>query len=71
MWLRHDKIRLERVIHAFGSTFAFLPTHKANEKNAKELPSQLTTDRNDKTINVKKKTAYNKGLVQWRVTDFY
>jgi hypothetical protein len=28
--------------NAFGSTFAFLTTHKANQKNAKELPSQCT-----------------------------
>ena len=31
----------------FGSTFAFLPTHKTNAKNAKELPSQRT-----KTVNM-------------------
>ena len=31
-----------KLANAFGSTFAFLPTHKANAKNAKELPSQRT-----------------------------
>jgi hypothetical protein len=27
-------------IYAFGGTFAFLPTHRAKQKNAKEPPSQ-------------------------------
>jgi len=29
--------------NAFGGTFAFLPTHKSKQKNAKEPPSQRTT----------------------------
>jgi hypothetical protein len=33
--------------NAFGGTFAFLPTHKANPKNAKEPPSHRTTSRKD------------------------
>ena len=33
--------------NAFGGTFPFLPTHKANPKNAKEPPSHRTTNRMD------------------------
>ena len=43
------KIKVETTANAFGSTFAFLPTHKANAKNAKELPSQRTTTRQKET----------------------
>lgn len=34
--------------NAFGGTFAFLPTHNAIQKNAKEPPSQRTRNRKDK-----------------------
>ena len=33
--------------NAFGGTFAFLPTQKTTQKNAKEPPSQRTTNRKD------------------------
>jgi len=33
--------------NAFSGTFAFLPTHKAKQKNAKEPPSHRTTNRRD------------------------
>ena len=31
------------IANAFDGTFAFLPTHKSQTKNAKEPPSQRTT----------------------------
>jgi hypothetical protein len=34
-------------VNAFGGTFAFLLTHKAIQKNAKEPPSHCTTNRMD------------------------
>ena len=49
--------------NAFGSTFAFFPTHKANAKNAKELPSQRTERHT--IINEKQKP--RKGLKLTRV----
>ncbi len=41
--------------NAFGGTFAFLLTHKAKQKNAKEPPSQHTTIRRD-TANLTQQT---------------
>jgi hypothetical protein len=56
-------------INAFGGTFAFLPRHRAKQKNAKEPPSQRT-----KTYQVvgqhdrKEGRTANRRLAQWRVT---
>jgi len=36
---------VERIAHAFGSTFAILPKAQSPTKNAKEPPSQNTTDK--------------------------
>ena len=38
---------MDKTTHAFGSTFAFLPTTQSQTKNAKELPSQRTANRKD------------------------
>jgi len=50
--------------YSFDSTFAFLPTHKPTLKNAKELPSQLTTTQQqiDKMNRREKALGHNKGL---------
>ena len=42
---------------AFGSTFAFFANTQTNAKNAKELPSQRTTTRQQKTKWTDKKRA--------------
>jgi len=56
-------------IYAFGGTFAFLPTHRAKQKNAKEPPNQRT-----KTYQVdgqhhdrKEGRTANRRLAQWRL----
>jgi len=41
--------------NAFGGTFAFLPTHNANQKNAKEPPSHRTTNSRD-SANLRQQT---------------
>ena len=53
----------------FGSTFAFLPTHKTNAKNAKELPSQRTktVNMNGQTATEKEQRRHNIGFAKWRV----
>ena len=42
--------------NAFGSTFVFFSTHKAKQKNAKELPSKRTkTDRSGQSSHDRKR----------------
>jgi len=57
--------------YAFDGTFAFLPTHRAKQKNAKEPPNQRTkTYQLDGQYNDRKEgrtanSTYKKLAVQW------
>ena len=59
--------------YAFGGTFAFLPTHRAKQKNAKELTSQRTTTHEMTTNNHDRKegrsanSGFAKKRVQWLI----
>jgi len=59
--------------HAFGSTFAFLQTHKANQKMQKSYQANAPkTVRTMNIINIIDRTpACNKGLPKWRQKCYY
>ena len=61
------------IANAFDGTFAFLPTHKSQTKNAKEPPSQRTTtdQMNGQTTYRQEGRTANKVLPQWGVKCFY
>jgi len=58
---------------AFGSTFAFLSTHKANKKckRATKQTHQNTTTMDGQQHDRNRATSANSSLAKWRVTCFY